>query len=47
MKNLVRKSEILISPQVALFPEDVFVKILLYGNPIFDENDDQKICEIR
>ena len=42
MKSLVRKSQILISPQVALFPEDVFVKTLLYGNPIFDENDNQK-----
>ena len=34
-----------ISPQFALFPEDVFVKTLLYGNPIFDQNDDQEILE--
>ena len=32
-----------ISPQFALLPEDVFVKTLLYGNPIFDENDNQEI----
>ena len=34
-----------ISPQFTLFPEDVFVKTLLYGNPIFDENDNQEIIE--
>ena len=34
-----------ISPQFALFPEDVFVKTLLYGNPILDENDNQEILE--
>ena len=32
-----------ISPQFTLLPEDVFVKTLLYGNPIFDEIDNQKI----
>ena len=32
-----------ISPQFALFPEDVFVKTLLYGNPMFDENGNQEI----
>ena len=32
-----------ISPQFALFPEDVFVKTLLYGNPVFDENGKQEI----
>ena len=26
-----------ISPQFAPLPEDVFVKTLLYGGPIFDE----------
>ena len=34
-----------ISPQFALFPEDVFVKTLLYGNLMFDENDNQEILE--
>ena len=34
-----------ISPQFALFHEDVSVKTLLYGNPMFDENDSQKIRE--
>ena len=34
-----------ISPQFALFPEDVFIKTLLYGNPMFDENDSEKILE--
>ena len=34
-----------ISPQFILFPEDVFVKTLLHGNPMFDENDNQKILE--
>ena len=34
-----------ISPQFALFPEDMFVKTLLYGNPMFDENDNQEILE--
>ena len=34
-----------ISPQFALFPEEVFVKTLLYSNPMFDENDNQKILE--
>ena len=34
-----------ISPQSALFPEDVFVKTLLYVNPILDENDNQEILE--
>ena len=32
-----------ISPQFALFPEDMFVKTLLYGNPMFHENDNQEI----
>ena len=31
--------------QFALFPKDVFVKTLLSGSPIFDENDNQKIFE--
>ena len=35
-----------ISPQFSLLPEDVFLKTLLYGNLIFDENDNQKILEI-
>ena len=34
-----------ISPQFALFPEDVFVKTPLYGNPIFHKNDNQEILE--
>ena len=34
-----------ISPQFALFHEGVSVKTLLYGNPMFDENDSQKILE--
>ena len=34
-----------ISPHFALFHEDVSVKTLLYGNPMFDENDSQKILE--
>ena len=34
-----------ISPQFALFPEGVFVKTLLYGNLMFDENDNQEILE--
>ena len=34
-----------ISPKFALLPVDVFVKTLLYGNPIFDESDCQKILE--
>ena len=34
-----------ISPQFALFSEDVFAKALLYDNPIFDENDNQEILE--
>ena len=34
-----------ISPQFALFPEDMFVKTLLYGNPMFDENDNQETLE--
>ena len=33
------------SPQLALPPEDVFVKTLLYGNPIFDERGNQKLFE--
>ena len=33
------------SPQFALFPEDVFVRILLYGNPIFYENENHRILE--
>ena len=31
------------SPQFALFPEDAFVKTLLFGNPMFDENNNQEI----
>ena len=31
-----------ISPQ---YPENVFIKILLYGNPIFDENYSQEILK--
>ena len=34
-----------ISPQFALFPEDVFVRTLLYGNPMFDENENQEILK--
>ena len=34
-----------ISPQFALFPEDVFVKTLLYDKPMFDKNDNQEILE--
>ena len=34
-----------ISPQLALHPEEVFVKTLLYRNPIFDESDNHKILE--
>ena len=34
-----------ISPQFTLFPEDMFVKTLLYGNQTFDENDNQEILE--
>ena len=34
-----------ISPQFALFLEVVFVETLLYGNPVFDENDNQEIFE--
>ena len=34
-----------ISSQFALFPYDVFVKTLLYGNPIFDKNDNREIFE--
>ena len=36
---------VIISPQFALHPEDVFVKTLLYGNPIFDENGNQEMLE--
>ena len=35
----------LFKPQFTLFPEDVFVKVLLYGNPIFDENDNREVLE--
>ena len=34
-----------ISLQFALLPKDVFVKTLLYGNPVFDENENQKILQ--
>ena len=34
-----------ISPQFALLPEDVFVKILIYDNQTFDENQNQEILE--
>ena len=34
-----------ISPQFTVFSEDVFVKTLLYGNPMFNENDNQEIPE--
>ena len=30
-------------PQFALFPADVFVKTLVYGNPIFEEGDNHKV----
>ena len=32
-----------ILPQFALFLEDMFVKTLLFGNPMFDENGNQEI----
>ena len=34
-----------ILPQFALFLQDVFIKTLLSGNTIFDENDNQEILE--
>ena len=34
-----------ISPQFTLFPDDVFIKALLYGNPMFYENDNEEILE--
>ena len=34
-----------ISPQFLLLPEDMFVKTLLYGNPISDESENQKTFE--
>ena len=34
-----------ISPQFLLLPEDVFVKTLLYGDPVFDESDNQNILQ--
>ena len=32
-----------ISPQFELLPEYVFVKTLLYGNPIFNESDNHEM----